>query len=90
MLLVDFSNAWLLFQFETDLANGVAILAPCDFQQVFRLAEGLSKHHTAANGHRSFDVLQVATAIHLEAKEFLTFDENQRKLAATEKLTVKP
>jgi predicted nucleic acid-binding protein len=79
-----------LSQFETDLANGVVVLAPCNFQQVFRLAEDLSKQHTGANGHRSFDVLHVATALHLGAKQFLTFDSNQRKLAAAEKLTVKP
>lgn len=79
-----------LLQFENDLATGVAVLAPCNFQDVFRLAENLSKQHTAAHGHRSFDVLHVATALHLGAKEFLTFDVNQRKLAAAEKLTVQP
>ena len=79
-----------LAQFETDLARGVAVLAPCNFQEVFRLAEGLSKQHTATNGHRSFDVLHVATALHLGAKEFLTFDTNQRRLATAEKLTAKP
>ena len=33
---------------------------------------------------RSFDILHVAAAIHLGAKEFLTFDANQRKLAEAE------
>ena len=79
-----------LLQFESDLANGVAVLAPCNFQEVFRLAEDLSKQHTRVNGHWSFAVLHVATALHLGAREFLTFDSNQRKLAAAEKLTVKP
>ena len=79
-----------LLQFEADLANGVAVLAPCRFQEVFRLAEALSKQHTSANGHRSFDVLHVATALHCGAKEFLTFDANQRRLATAEKLLVKP
>jgi predicted nucleic acid-binding protein len=41
-------------------------------------------------GHRSLDVLHVATALHLGAREFLTFDANQRKLATAEKLKVKP
>jgi len=36
------------------------------------------------------DVLHVATALHLGAREFLTFDANQRKLAAAEKLKVTP
>ena len=30
-------------------------------------------------------MLHVATALHLEAREFLTFDGNQRKLAAAVK-----
>lgn len=79
-----------LNQFESDLASGVAVLAPCQFQIVLRSAEELSKRHTMVGGHRSFDVLHVATALCLGAREFLTFDANQRKLAAAEKLTAKP
>ena len=70
-------------------ADGVAVLAQCNFQDVFRRAEELSTRHTVAGGHRSFDVLHVATALHLGARDFLTFDANQRKLAAAEKLKVK-
>jgi predicted nucleic acid-binding protein len=79
-----------LNQFESDLASGVAVLAPCNMQDVFRRAEELSARHTIAGGHRSLDILHVATALHLGAREFLTFDGNQRKLAAAEKLKVKP
>jgi predicted nucleic acid-binding protein len=43
-----------------------------------------------SGGHRSLDILHVATALHLGALEFLTFDTNQRKLAAAEKLKVRP
>lgn len=88
---IDLADAQAaLNQFEADLANGVAVLAPCHFQDVFHRADELSKHHTIVGGHRSFDVLHVATALHLGAREFLTFDTNQRKLAAAEKLKVKP
>jgi len=55
-----------------------------------KIAERLSARHTGAHGHRAFDVLHVATALHLGAREFLTFDTSQRKLAAAEKLKVKP
>ncbi|HOC57172.1 MAG TPA: type II toxin-antitoxin system VapC family toxin [Verrucomicrobiota bacterium] len=79
-----------LNQLETDLANGVAVLAPCHFQEVFRRAEALSARHTISEGHRSFDILHVATALHLGAREFLTFDVNQRTLAAAEQLKVNP
>ena len=57
---------------------------------VFRLAETLSKRHAIAGRHRSLDVLHVATALHLGARDFLTFDANQRKLAAAEKMKVRP
>ena len=79
-----------LNQFEADLANGVAVLTPCNFQDVLRRADELSARHTISGGHRSFDLLHVATALHLDAEEFLTFDANQRKLAGAEKLKVKP
>jgi predicted nucleic acid-binding protein len=57
---------------------------------VQRIAERLSATHTKANGHRALDILHVATAIHLKAEELLSFDNNQRKLAAEEGLGVKP
>ncbi len=79
-----------LSQFDADLASGVAVLEPCNFQDVLRRAEDLSNRHTVGGGHRSFDVLHVATALHLGARQFLTFDTNQRKLAAAERLAVKP
>lgn len=79
-----------LNQFSADLASGVGVLAPCSFQDVLRRAEDLSNRHTIAGGHRTFDVLHVATALHLQAEEVLTFDTNQRKLAALEGLSVKP
>ena len=79
-----------LNQFEADLTNGVAVVAPCNFVDVLRRADELSKRHTTIGGHRSFDILHVATALQLEAEEFLSFDERQRKLAQAEGLKVKP
>jgi predicted nucleic acid-binding protein len=79
-----------LNQFEADLATGVAVLTPCNFHDVFHCADELSTRYTIAGGHRSFDVLHVATAMRLSAREFVTFDANQRKLAAAVKLKVKP
>jgi predicted nucleic acid-binding protein len=79
-----------LRRFETDLTGGLAVLQPCSVSDVLRRAEELSNRHTIAGGHRSFDILHVATALHLGAREFLTFDTNQRKLATAEKLKVKP
>jgi len=75
---------------EADLASGVVVVVPCNLVEVLRRADDLSRRHTIANGHRSFDILHVATALQLEAKELLTFDERQRRLAEAEGLKVKP
>ena len=79
-----------LADLQTDLDTGAVVVVAADWPDVHRLAEMLSKRHTIAGGRRAFDVLHVATALHLGAREFLTFDANQRKLAAAKKLKVKP
>jgi predicted nucleic acid-binding protein len=75
---------------EADVVSGVAVLVPCDLRDVLRRAEDLSKQYTISGGQRSFDILHVASALHLGAKEFLTFDERQRRLATAAGLAVKP
>ena len=79
-----------LANLQTDLDTGALVLVAVEWADVHSRAEDLSKRHTTAGGHRSLDVLHVATALHLKAREFLTFDANQRKLAAAEGLKVKP
>jgi predicted nucleic acid-binding protein len=79
-----------LADLQSDLDSGALVVAAVDWPDVHRRAEQLSDRHTRAQGHRALDVLHVATALHLEAREFLSFDPNQRKLAAAEKLKVKP
>lgn len=79
-----------LADLQTDLDTGAVAIVTPDWAQIHRLAETLSKRYTPAGGHRAFDILHVATALHLEAEGFLTFDVNQRKLAAAEKLIVRP
>lgn len=79
-----------LADLQTDLETGAAIVATVDWPDVYRLAEVFSARHTVRRGHRALDVLHVATALHLGAREFLTFDANQQKLAVAENLTVKP
>ena len=79
-----------LAKLQANMEAGAVVPISADWPDVHRLAENLSKRHTMTGGHRSLDVLHVATALHLEAREFLTFDTNQRKLATAEKLKVKP
>lgn len=52
------------------------------------IAERLSSQYTWTEGYRGVDVIHVATALHLNASEFLTFDDNQKKLAQAEGLKV--
>jgi predicted nucleic acid-binding protein len=78
----------MLNDLQTDLSAGVLLSIPVDWSAVHQRAEALSSAHTLAAGHRLADILHVATALHLGAAEFLTFDANQRKLAEAEGLKV--
>ena len=71
----------MLVDWEQDVAAGHARFVPCDTDEVVRYALKLSRSHTAGGGHRSLDLLHLATAVHLGAKEFLSFDDRQVKLA---------
>jgi predicted nucleic acid-binding protein len=73
----------ILAAFEADLASGYFALPTCNLASVLIEARRLSASHTMTGGHRAFDILHVAAALHLGASEFLTFDTNQRKLATT-------
>lgn len=73
---------------QADLSSGVVVSADADLNEVLRFAERLSDKHTAREGHRSFDVLHVATALHFGVRDFLTFDADQKKLAKAEGLKV--
>jgi predicted nucleic acid-binding protein len=66
---------------QSDVAAGLNRVTPCDMDSVLRLASTFSTQRTAKGGHRTLDILHVATAVHLGAKEFLTFDGRQKKLA---------
>jgi len=79
-----------LAKLQANLDAGAVVLAAVEWPDVHSRAETLSRRHTAAGGHRSLDVLHVATALHLEAEELLTFDANQRRLAKVAGLKVRP
>jgi predicted nucleic acid-binding protein len=79
-----------LSAFQADLGTGFLQLTSCDLVAVIKEAERLSDRYTWTGGHRSFDVLHVATAKILKTATFLTFDTNQRKLAISEGLALGP
>lgn len=78
----------MLRDLQSDLAAGILEIVPVDWADVHGLAERLSATYTESRGHRLADVLHVATALHLGAEEFLTFDANQKLLAEAEGLSV--
>lgn len=71
----------MLADWESDLAAGIVQIVPVDHDAVLRMAEFLSSTHAMKGGHRTLDILHVATARHLAARDFLTFDVRQKKLA---------
>jgi predicted nucleic acid-binding protein len=73
---------------QADVKAGALHLAAVDWADVHQRAEHLCLQHTRSGGHRSMDILHVATALHLGATAFLTFDANQKKLAEAEGLGV--
>jgi predicted nucleic acid-binding protein len=75
---------------KADIESGVLGVVSCDWAAVHAEAERLSARHTAEGGHRSMDILHVATALSMGAREFLSFDGNQTRLASAEGLKVKP
>ena len=78
----------MLDQLDQNIINGVFIVPPVDWMDVYSLAERLSLKHTFQGGHRTMDVLHVATALHLKIKKFLSFDTKQAMLAKKEGLKV--
>ncbi len=75
---------------EEDLRNGLLIHAPVPWPDVFRRADYLSEQHAARQGQRTIDLLHVAIALESGAKNFLSFDRRQRRLAEAAGLKVKP
>ena len=70
--------------FESALSLGRIILRPIRPTEILAEASRLSAAHTLTGGHRGFDLLHVAAANLIGATHFLTFDANQKKLAAKE------
>jgi predicted nucleic acid-binding protein len=82
-------GAQMMADFQTDLASGLLLIIPADWAKVISRAEQLSAQLTSTGGYRSFDILHVATALELGAKEFLTFDTRQKASAEAAGLMVK-
>lgn len=77
-----------LSKLQSNIASGALVVVAIDWPDVASIAERLSAQYTWREGYRAFDLLHVATALHLGASEFLTFDGKQKRLAMAEGLTV--
>ncbi len=71
-----------------NIAIGALVVVPCDWAAMHGRALQLATQHTAGVGYRGLDILHVATALELGAKEFLTFDARQATLAKAAGLTL--
>jgi predicted nucleic acid-binding protein len=75
-------------QFEADRAAARLKVHVCNLADVVDEAKRLSSTYSLTGGHRGFDILHVAASLRLNAKQFLTFDTNQKKLAEAEGMKV--
>lgn len=80
----------LLAQFDANLTAGAFVLGTVNWPEVHALAEHYSHAHTVQRGHRTLDVLHVATAVHLRADVFCTVDRLQADLAHAVGLKTRP
>jgi predicted nucleic acid-binding protein len=74
---------------DENLADGILQHTPLVWADALREAERLGEAHLTETGVRSGDLLHVASAVVLGAREFVTFDQRQTKLARRAGLKVK-
>ena len=84
----DLDRALRLIQ--GDLDEGVLVRTLLDWPRVWKTCRELSERHAVATGCRTLDALHVAAAIVLGAREFVSFDIRQRKLAERAGLRLLP
>ena len=70
-----------LADLDADLAEGRLWLADVPWRHALDRASDLSRLHTPVLGTRTLDVLHVASALVLESRGFVTYDERQAALA---------
>jgi predicted nucleic acid-binding protein len=80
---------WALRLSDEHLADGFLRHTPLNWSDTLREAERLGEAHLTETGVRSGDLLHVASAVVLGAREFVTFDQRQTKLARRAGLKVK-
>ena len=59
---------------QANIAAGALVIVSADWAEVYAIAERLSGQYTYTLGHRAFDILHLATALHLGARPNLDTD----------------
>jgi predicted nucleic acid-binding protein len=70
-----------VLELATDLMEGRLQLIDVPWRAVLEQTAELSRQYTPTLGTRSLDVLHVASALELNTRHFVTYDERQAKLA---------
>ena len=73
---------------DADVREGRLAIVDVLWRRTLDLAAELSTQHTPALGTRTLDVLHVATALTLEARRFISYDDRQSALATAVGLRV--
>ncbi len=88
---ITHAQAAQLWQDFTDDGNaGRFLIVAIDHAAVLARTLALTQKHTAATGTRSLDLIHIATALEIEAADFLSLDHRQRLAASDEGLNVIP
>ena len=77
-------------EIDSDLVDNLLAHTPVVWIDAFRHAEELAAKHVETLGTRSLDLLHVAVARTLKARQFLTLDSQQKTLAEAAGMLVKP
>ncbi len=84
-------QAALVWQdFQTDIAAGRFQVASINHTAVLARSLTLTQTYSATTGARTLDLIHVASALELGATQFLSLDQRQRIVAASEGLKVGP
>lgn len=75
------AHASAMHAFQDDLAQGRNRLADIAWRSVLNTAAEISRLYTPTTGCRTLDVIHVASALELDRKQFVTYDQRQRRLA---------
>ena len=87
--ITDIELRGALRDLQADIDAGRLKKPACDLPDVFHKAEELSSKYAAVTLARSMDILHVAAALVIRAKNFVTFDARQAALATKAGLKVK-